>query len=94
MIENQWNKIEYHVSPNKLDLLGVQLEKSPTAASQEPGGSRKRIQDQESGGLCLVLLQLFPVLFQDIWIKKTSPPWNFASIYKKINPKSVENEKS
>ena len=36
----------------------------------------------------------FPVLYKDFWIKKTSPPRNFASIYKKRNPKSVENEKS
>ena len=35
----------------------------------------------------------FPVLFKDFWFKKTSPPRNFASIYKK-NQKSVENEKS
>ena len=34
----------------------------------------------------------FPVLFKDFWIKKTSPPRNFDSIYKKRNPKSVENE--
>ena len=38
--------------------------------------------------------KLFSCAFKDFWIKKTSPPRNFASIYKKRNPKSVENEKS
>ena len=77
MIENLWKKIEYRVSPNKLDLLGVQLEKSPTAASQEPGGSRKRIQDQESGGLCLVLLQLFSCAFSRLLDKKNESAMEF-----------------
>ena len=77
MIENQWKKIEYCVSPNKLDFLGVQLEKSPTAASQEPGGFRKGIQNQETGGLSLVLLQLFPRAFSRLLDKKNESAVEF-----------------
>ena len=69
--------MEYYVSPNKLDLLGVQLEKSPTAASQEPGGFRKRIQNQETVGLSLVLLQLFSRAFSRLLDKKNESAVEF-----------------
>jgi hypothetical protein len=60
----------------------------------KPSWGLKR--DTEPGIWRFVLgaLATFSWAFSRLLYKKTSPPWNFASIYKKRNPKSVENEKS
>ena len=93
-IQNDRNKVLYSMCPNKLDFHCILLQKEIQEVAQKPAALRKGIQNRNLAVCDWRSCNLFPVLLKDFWIKKTSPPWNFASIYKKRNPKSVENEKS